>query len=81
MMGDTILSPSALLAHLAPSPEGAGSGKPGMNRQIVTERSDMGMKLMENRWILVAILIVFIAVWTYLSYTRGFLPQNYFPVY
>lgn len=39
------------------------------------------MKLTENRWMLVVILLVFIAVWTYLSYTGGFLPQNYFPVY
>lgn len=41
----------------------------------------MLMKIPENKWLLVMIFIVFIAVWTYLSYTRGFLPQNYFPVY
>ena len=37
--------------------------------------------LPKNKWVLVVILIVFIAVWTYLSYTRGYLPQHYFPVY
>lgn len=41
----------------------------------------MCMKLPGNKWMLVLILLVFLAVWTYLSYTRGFLPQNYFPVY
>ncbi len=39
------------------------------------------MKLPENKWPLLVILLVLIAVWTYLSYTRGFLPQDYVPVY
>lgn len=37
--------------------------------------------LPKNKWLLLVLLLVFIAVWTYFSYTRGFLPQDYFPVY
>lgn len=39
----------------------------------------MCMKI--SKWIVILTLLVFVAVWIYLSYTRGFLPQDYFPVY
>lgn len=32
--------------------------------------------LPKNKWLLLVLLLVFIAVWTYLSYTCGCLPQH-----
>ncbi len=32
-------------------------------------------------WILIVVLLIFIAVWISSSYRLGYLPENYFPVY